>query len=628
LQLGSAKPKADCGNRDGIDDESNHKQFAVHAALRGASRRLAFIIGNRASHCLNIIKNPNWPAVTLVAAVATLASAPFLIFGAPYGDDLHIHLSWSHQFALQLWSGDAYPRWLSELNGGAGSPTFFYYAPFPYYVSGVFGPLLCPGCRPETHLAIGLWLLLLGSGIAFYAFGRRYGGPSMAAAGAIVYMLMPYHYESDLWRRICYGEFAAYVWMPLILLALDKTLEDRRYLPACAVAYAGLLLSHLPATLLFSLLLAAYALLQCVLRKSWRPVLLLAAMVALGGGLASLYLVPALAAQHYVYAPQMYDPHATTAHRLWNYEFFNYRNWLFLDGRPSPVPRFAVRVRNGLIYGTVMFALLSAVVYRAKGWQAWRDIAPWLLALAIVWFVVTPLSIPLFELVPLFKQVDFPFRIVIVADFAVAALFVVALQEAWQRRDRVSQVLVGLAGSAVLGSLVLSGGPFHYHLNRFYRLLAPFQRQDVVEKHAAMLAAGWDSLEFFMPVWTTLSFEDFRIAVTKIPRVQVVAQNAGEVRIERWAPRDIQLHVDLQRATPLTVRQFYFPGWRARNMASGTELAVSPRNPTGLVTIEAPPGRYDIDLRLTPLWQERMGDGLSVVSLLVLGGLVLIQRRR
>jgi hypothetical protein len=473
-----------------------------------------------------------------------------------------------------------------------------------------------------------LWLLLLGSGIAFYAFSRRYGAPWIAAVGAIVYMLMPYHYESDLWRRICYGEVAAYVWMPLILLALDKTLEDRRYLPACAVAYAGLLLSHLPATLLFSLLLAAYALLQSVLLKSWRPVLLLAAMVALGGGLASFYLVPALAAQHYVYAPQMYDPHATTAHRLWTYEFFNYRNWLFLDGRDSPVPRVATRVRNGLIYGTVMFALLSAVLYRAKGRQAWRDIAPWLLALAIVWFVVTPLSIPLFELVPLFKQVDFPFRIVIVADFAVAALFVVASQEAWQRRDRVSKVLVGLAGAAVLGSLVFSGGPFVYRLNRLYTLLAPYQKQEVIEQDAAKVAAGWDSLEFFMPVWTTLSFEDFRSAVTKIPRVEAGAQNAGEVRIQRWAPRNILLHVDLQRATPLTVRQFYFPTWRARNTATGGALDVSPSKPAGLVTIDAPAGRYDIELQLTPLWQERVGDGLSVLSLLALGGLVLIQRRR
>jgi hypothetical protein len=563
----------------------------------------------------------------LVAAVATLASAPFLIYGAPYGDDIHIHLSWSHQFALQLWSGEAYPRWLSDLNGGAGSPTFFYYAPLPYYVSGIFGPLLCPGCRPETHLAIGLWLLLLASGIAFYAFGRRYGGPWMAAAGAIVYMLMPYHYEIALWRRICYGEVAAYVWIPLILLAFDKMLEDRRYLPACAVAYAGLLLSHLPATLLFSLLLAAYALLQCVLRKSWRPVPLLAAAVALGGGLAGLYLVPALAAQQYVYAPQMYVPHSVPAHRLWTYEYFNYRNWLFLDGRSEPVPRISMKVRNGLIYGTVMFALLSAVVYRAKGWQAWRDIAPWLLALAIVWFVVTPLCIPLFELVPLFKQVDFPFRIVIVADFAVAALFVVALQVAWQRRDRVSQALVGLAGAAVLGSLVLSGGPFVYHLNRLYKLLGPYQTQEVIEKHAAMFAAGWDSLEFFMPVWTTLSFEDFRSAVTTIPRVEAVAGDAGEIRILRWAPRNILLHVDLPHATTVTVRQFYFPGWRARSVASGSELAVSPRNPTGLVTIEAPAGRYDIELQLTPLWQERVGDGLSVLSLLVLGGFVLIQRR-
>ena len=576
---------------------------------------------------MNIRTDSNWPAVMLVAAVATLASAPFLIFGAPYGEDMHIHLSWSHQFTQQLWSGEAYPRWLSDLNGGAGSPTFFYYAPLPYYVSGIFGPLLCPGCRPETHLAIGLWLLLLASGVTFYAFARRYGGPWMAAAGAILYMLMPYHYEMDLWRRFDYGEVAAYVWMPLVLLALEKTLEDRRYLPACAVAYAGLLLSHLPATLLFSLFLAVHAALQSAHHKSLRPMLLLGAMVALGAGLAGLYLVPALATQNYVYAQQMYVPRTGAPHRLWNYEYFNYRNWLFLDGRNEPSTRDASRVRNGLIGGTLMFALLSIVVYRAKGRQAWREIAPWLLALSLVWFIVTPLCIPLFEFIPLFKEVDFPFRIVMVADLAVATLFVVALHVAWQRRDRVSQGLIGFAGAMLLGFLVLSGGRFAYNLRPYPTLLAPFQTREVIEDHAAKLAAGWDSLEFFTPVWTKLSFEDFRSAVATIPRVEAVAGDAGEVRILRWAPRNIRLHLDLPKAAPVTVRQFYFPGWRARDLASGSKLAVSPSDPTGLVTIDAPAGHYDIELQLTPLWQERVGDGLSVLTLLALGGLVLIQRR-
>ena len=570
----------------------------------------------------------NWPAVLLVAAVATLASAPYLIYGAPYGADMHIHLSWSHQFARQLWSGEAYPRWLIDLNGGAGSPAFLYYAPFPFYVSGIFGPLLCPGCRAETHLAIGLWLMLLASGITFYAFARRYGGPWMAAAGAVVYMLLPYHYEIDLWRRFAYGEVAAYVWMPLILLALDKAVEDRRYLPACAIAYAGLLLSHLPAALLFSLLLAAYAALHSVWRRSWHPLLLLAASVTLGAAIAGIYLVPALAAQDYIDAHQMYIARLGPRERLWNYDYFNYRNWLFLDGRNEPSTRIATRVRNGLIGGTVMFALLCAVVYRAKRRRAWREVGPWLLALALVWFIVTPLSIPLFELVPLLKEVDFPFRMVIVADLAVATLVVVALHAAWGRRDRVSQALLGLAGVTLLGFLVLSGGRFAYPLHPYPTLLAPFQKHEVIEEHAAMLADGWDSLEFFMPVWTRMSVEDFRAAVKTIPRVAVATPNAGSARILRWAPRDIRLQVDLQQAAPIAVRQFYFPGWRARNGVTGTELPVSPSQPAGLVTIDAPAGHYEIELQLTPLWQERAGEGLSALGLLVLGGLVLVQRRR
>ena len=276
----------------------------------------------------------------------------------------------------------------------------------------------------------------------------------------------------------------------------------------------------------------------------------------------------------------------------------------------------------------MMFFLLLAVIYRAKGRQAWRETAPWLLGLALVWFIVTPLSIPLFENVRLLQEVDFPFRIVIVADLAVAAVFVLAVRAAWQHRDRLSQGLIGFAAAILVAFLALSGKPFAYNLQPYFKLLKPFQTRQAIDEKAAMVAAGWDSLEFFMPVWTKIPLEDFRSAVTRIPRVATVTPDAGTIEVRRWAPRNIGLHADLRRTTQITVRQFYFPTWRARNAATGGDLRVTPSDPTGLVVIEASAGRYDIVLRLEPLWQEQVGAVLSALGVAVAGGLLIMSRRK
>src|SRR5262245_50427182 len=105
---------------------------------------------------------------------ATVVSAPLLLFGAPFGQDTIYHVSWLRSFNTELAAGQWYPRWLHDLNEGAGSPGFFFYAPLPFYLAALFDRLLCPACQPTVQLAIGVWITLLLSGLAFYALARQY----------------------------------------------------------------------------------------------------------------------------------------------------------------------------------------------------------------------------------------------------------------------------------------------------------------------------------------------------------------------------------------------------------------------------------------------------------------------
>lgn len=82
-----------------------------------------------------------------MARAACLVLVPIWLRGAPIGHDSQYHYLWAAQFAESLAAGIGYPRWLPDVNGGLGNPTFVFYSPLLYYVAaapGRFAPVVEP----------------------------------------------------------------------------------------------------------------------------------------------------------------------------------------------------------------------------------------------------------------------------------------------------------------------------------------------------------------------------------------------------------------------------------------------------------------------------------------------------
>ncbi len=118
------------------------------------------------------------------------------------------------------------------------------------------------------------------------------------AVAAILYMWMPYHLAIDFYARGAFAELCAFVWMPLILFAVVRLVTGGRFgFVGLSAAYAGLCLTHLPVTLMLSLVPPAYAFCRAAReRKMGATFQTLAAMI-LGASLAAVYLLPALLTQ-------------------------------------------------------------------------------------------------------------------------------------------------------------------------------------------------------------------------------------------------------------------------------------------------------------------------------------------
>jgi uncharacterized membrane protein len=193
--------------------------------------------------------------IILVAAVALLS--PALFIQLPWGDDTISHLNWNRTLT-GLWSTQpGYNRWLDIYNGGLESPDYFFYPPLSAYVAVIAEFLLSGLGVSLVGLKVSSVLALSLSGLFTYLWLSTLTGDRKAAlAGAILYMLLPYHLAVDYYWRTALAESWAFVWFPLIMLAGWSLAKGSQFgVLALSVSYCGLILTHLPATLYFSLFL-------------------------------------------------------------------------------------------------------------------------------------------------------------------------------------------------------------------------------------------------------------------------------------------------------------------------------------------------------------------------------------
>jgi hypothetical protein len=531
-------------------------------------------------------------AVILVAAL--LACLPILIFGAPNGHSIHHNLMWMPEFTRQLADGDLYPRWLAGMNAGAGSPTFFFYGPLPFYVSAL-ASMVCPSCEATIQLAMAEYLLLALSGISFYVFARQTTGDFPAMAGALLYMLLPYHFEFDLWRRQAIGELAAYIWLPLTLYFVQRMARHRGGENGLAITYCCLAMSHLPSTLLFSPFLFVYAAVLSYREGTWRIMQRFALGIFTGVLLASIYFVPALLMRDYISPEHWLGPH------------FRYDRWFFLDGVAEPDAAFGDRLFLVLAISSLAFALFWLLAWPCRRQIRSGDRLSMLIFFCLAWALMTPLTRSIWDMLPMLQQVQFPWRVAIVVDLVTAMSLSYATH---CMRSATKPLTLGVlaVAAALLGYAAYTGGKI------IIWRLDPFQTPQALQDRRDNVNLRRDAAEY-LPVWVELGREESLETNRTLDPVNF-DHGKGQVQVVRWKARDIALDVDLSEPAEVIIRQHYFPGWQAY-IDGVTPVDVEPGKPSGLLQLALPRGRYQLTLELEPQWPEMAGRILSGFGLLL-----------
>jgi len=532
----------------------------------------------------------------ILLLLGALVCAPMLWYGASNGHSIEYNLVWLQNFSAQLAQGDLYPRWLVGMNHGAGSPVFYFYAPLPFYILSL--PVwLFGGSKLIVQLGIGEWLLIALSGMTFYRFARANFATGPALLAAFLYMVLPYHFEIDLWRRQDIGELTNYIWMPLVLHYTDRLFNGERVIAGLALSYAAMVLTHLPSTLLFSIGLGAYVLVVTWRRHRAARLLPFAIAIAIGLLITALYWVPALFSEQYVRADKLWTP------------YFDFHYWFFeLDDLPKAIGhdnKFAQRLFEMIGLTSAVFAIAWLNAYRWRHVVGRTALFSVLTLIGVAWFLMSSWSETVWETLPELWKVQFPWRITMVVDLATAIVLLHSLHCLQQYRDRISGLVLAIVVCLLAYSFASAD---------VLRKLDPFDNAWWVTGRDQAVRNGLDAPEYTTK-WNPSNVADTGTAINGMQELGY-DKAQGSIAVTSWLPRHIELAVDLQQATHLRIRQFYFPNWRLSS-SNGETLPLQPEPATGLLSLQLPAGNYTLDLRLAPLRQEIIGALLSAVGLLL-----------
>ena len=533
-------------------------------------------------------------AVLLVAAAILLG--PSLVLGTMASHSSPQNLTWAEQFADQFRAGVLYPRALPQSFDHLVGPAFYFYPPLAFWVDALLSVVTFNAVSVSYRLSLSWLLLLWASGLAMHAWLKEGGlSPRAALYGALGYMAAPYHLL-DHYYRGAYAEFAAYAVLPLVTLAIHRIAEGRRFAVALlAVGYAALPMAHLPTSLLISLtVLPLY-----VLYRGWRLGERSAALAffarcmlgaALGLGLAAIYLVPALSLQDWI-------PSDT----FWSSDY-HVDNWFLLT--PQRWPKGGVEMAWIIASIAAGYALAAVGVLLMA--QRRSEAAFWA-AVSLLCLLLIAGVVPWFWQLPFVAKVQFPWRLMIVVEFA----GITGLARApWPAPSRLSRIALAAALAALIPGLasMAEGIVGRMQLARAGEAEPPAElRQFLPAGYPQKPNAGYAELSLD-PVQNLPA-----VACTPQPRVCRASDEAfGAMRVE----------VEADRPTTVVLRRFFYPFWRL-----DPPQAIVPTEPLKLVSFEAAPGAHVYRLAAVAVPAEKIGWLISGLSLALLVGLAAFSRR-
>lgn len=576
-------------------------------------------------------RRPALVGIALLCLAAAVAVAPEIVRGVSCGHDFDFHLvSWFD--ALDAWRhGILYPHWALSPNFNAGEPRFVFYPPLTWMLGAALGAVLPWGWVPAALT----FLLLAGTGLTTRAVARRILPDGAATLAGCVAIFSGYTLYTA-YERSAFAELAGGIWIPLLLLLVLR--DDapgplwRRAFDASALwlalVVAAAWLSNAPAAVMACYLLAAFAVAVAVVSRSWIPVVRAVAGTGLGLGMAAFYLIPAAVEQKWVDIRQATDD---PGEQIQNSFLFGHHAAAALalhDVELNRVSWVAMIILAAIAIAALVCRLRRTLPGERRAWL------PLLLVPAGVLFLMLPLSLPVWNVLPKLRFLQFPWRWLVVLEAPLGIFVATAL---WvEGRARRTALLAGCA-VLFLGLSVFAGRAW-------------FQACDEYDAVPGMLAdlkagSGFEGTDEYAPVGAdnTLVAENLPAACLVDDAGETLGGVAGDDPQPQWAASqrsckaalaDTALadskHWEVRGELPtggyLVLRLRRYPAWLVR--VNGRAVADTGAREDGLMVVPVAAGQVDVTADWQATRDVRLGQGISFGALVLVALCGIANRRR
>ncbi len=583
----------------------------------------------------------------LLVAIPLVAIQPLLRGQLPWSADGLLHYHRLAQFHRCIRHGILYPRWAPDLGFGYGFPLFNYYAPLSYYLAEL---LRLIGLNTQQALLGAFILAAFVAGLGVYLTTRDLFGQQIGPVAAAAYVYAPY-FLYNLIHRGALAEAWGMALLPFPFWSLRNLIHYRRRKDflLTSLFYAALLLTHNITALVATPLLILYAAFLWIvyhkknlpstthqpLPPSPVPPLLLGGALLLGLGLAAFFWAPAFFEKEYVQIHQLYAPA--------NLDYRN--NFVSLSqvlAAPQPVdpnlispdtprslgwPQLILALIAGL--GTAFVAASLKLAFTLMDSKQarppiLRDLEAIRLHIFLLWAgvlaltaMMLPLSVGIWDRVPLLRFIQFPWRFLGPASLFLAVLAGAgAIYLPIPKHFRWPTIALMLA--------VMMAFSLTWLFPSYYPPQSEPTPAQTIAFERETGALGTTSAGDYLPIWVkTLPPSESLLSLYEssgndaIPRLDTSAlpPTANILAADyTLTSADVRLQSDADLTA--TFNWYFFPGWQAT--IDGQPVDLRPVGEHGLIGVDIPAGEHHVTIRFgnTPL--RRWAAGISIASAILL----------
>jgi len=495
------------------------------------------------------------------------------------------------------------PRWAPDLGRGTGQPLFLFNPPMIYYLGELWH---LAGIDVVTAVNLGSVLVVLASAASMFLLGRLYFGNDGGWLGAAAYLYAPY-FAVDLFVRSSLAEFAVFPFFALTLYgfgAYARFGKSRDWLIGVA-AYAGVLLCHFPAALLFTPLLLAFLVFTAWREKKRAVWLRLAMGFVLGLGLSAFVWYPALALRQYASLNRLGESSLRYSNHFVYLQQLFYSPWGY--GLSVPGPDDGMSFSLGWSH-LLLAAVLCIWLWRNRKLGDRRMARFFGAAAAILCILMLQDASWIWDQLTLLQTVEFPWRLLGPVTICLAVL-VAQLGRLFDSVPRRRPV----AMAAAMALLIV---PNLSHLHS--RQAADVDLHFWTPEQLSLRGFESTTMSEVTPKWMAGLPAYIPAAAKTLQGDAVIQANARAALF--WTSK-----VAARVPSTIEMNTAWFPGWDAR--VDGQPVAAGPGSASGLITFQVPPGEHKVQVSYGRTTPEKVAAGVSIGALILVLALALAKDR-